>query len=96
MDITAWALIAVAAVAIAAAGGAFVVAFRRSSPDPDPTSGVSPETLRVDRSKAGVRLEPIEAGTPAPETSTELEPVIEEAEEPPLPATVDADAVELV
>ncbi len=95
MDATAWALIGVAVVAITAAAGAFVVAFRRSRPEPRPepdaTAGVSAETRQADRSRAGVRLEPIQAGTP-----TLVEEVPETEEEAPVPAPVASDAVEVV
>lgn len=71
-------LIAVAAVAIFGALGAFAVAFRRSHteadspPERDWRSRVAPETRHADESMKGVRVEPIPAA-----------PVVEEVEEEP-------------
>ncbi|MEE8489227.1 MAG: hypothetical protein V3S43_02765, partial [Acidimicrobiia bacterium] len=56
-------LVGVALFAILGAVGAFTIAFRRSQSDEsadliDPTAGVSSETLKADKSMAGVRVEP--------------------------------------
>ena len=78
------ALIVVALIAILGAAGAFTIAYRRSQSDePDPTAGVSSETLAADKSMDDVRVEPI----PAPaeeEVSEEPEPEISDldVEEP--------------
>lgn len=91
------ALIAVAVIAILGSAGAFAVAFRRSEKEdaPDPTSGVSAETLRADRSMAGVRVEPVAAEEPDEADAAE-EP--EESEEPgiDLEPEPDSDAVHVV
>ena len=60
-------LIGVALFAILGAIGAFTIAFRRSQTDEsgestkpaDPTAGISAETLKADKSMAGVRVEPV-------------------------------------
>ncbi len=72
-------LIGVALFAILGAVGAFTIAYRRSrAEEVDPTSGVSVETRRADRSLAGVRVEPIvirEEEPPEPVAIEEAEPV---------------------
>ena len=84
MSLTDIALIGVAVIAILGAAGAFTVAYRRSqSAEPDPTAGVSSETMAADRSMDGVEVEP----TPEPvddEVTDEPEPEVsdEEVEEP--------------
>lgn len=71
-------LIGVALFAIVGAVGAFTIAYRRSrAEEVDPTSGVSGETRRADRSLAGVRVEPIvirEEERPEPVAIEEVEP----------------------
>lgn len=53
-----WVLVAVGLFAILGAVGAFTIAFRRARAErPDPTAGVSAETLRADRSMVGVRVD---------------------------------------
>lgn len=89
------ALIAVAVIAILGSAGAFAVAFRRSEKEeaPDPSRGVSSETLRADRSMAGVRVEPV-----AEEPPDEVEAPEPEEEEPELelePAP-DSEAIHVV
>jgi cytochrome b6-f complex iron-sulfur subunit len=62
-------LIGVALFAILGAIGAFTIAFRRSQMDEaeeptepsDPMAGISTETLKADKSMAGVRVEPVVA-----------------------------------
>jgi cytochrome b6-f complex iron-sulfur subunit len=83
------ALIAVAVIAILGSAGAFAVAFRKSEKEeqPDPTRGVSSETLRADRSMAGVRVEPIAADEPEDEEIPDPE-----AEEPDLEAEPEPDS----
>ncbi|HSK07110.1 MAG TPA: ubiquinol-cytochrome c reductase iron-sulfur subunit [Acidimicrobiia bacterium] len=81
MTLTNAALIAVAAVAILGAVGAFAVAFRRSqtAEKPDPMRGVSGETLAADRSARDLTIPaPVEAPV---ETEVELEPEPEPAED---------------
>lgn len=81
-------LIGVALFAILGAVGAFTIAFRRSQSgqavEPaDPTSGISSETLKADRSMAGVRVEPI----PTPvveETVVEVEVEVAEPASSPM------------
>lgn len=78
-------LIAVALFAILGAVGAFTIAFRRSQKDKpiDPMAGVSAETLKADKSMAGVRVEVSSpfaediavADATAPEDVEEPEPV---------------------
>lgn len=81
MTFTNMVLVGVALFAIVGAIGAFTVAFRRSQTDEpvDPTSGVSEETRRSDRSMAGVRVEPLPEPEPEPadevgEADVEAEP----------------------
>lgn len=66
MTVANLALIAVAAIAILGAAGAFAIAFRRSQQQEkqDPTAGVSAETRAADKSMAGVRVEPIAVSVP--------------------------------
>lgn len=92
-----WILVIVAVFAILGAIGAFVIAFRRTRAErPDPTAGVSPETLRADRSMSGVRVEPIEVREPEAEEEKETtEPEDVETEEEPEPVMTGA-AVEVV
>lgn len=81
MTLTNAALIAVAAVAILGAAGAFAVAFRRSqtAEKADPMAGVSGETLAADRSARAVTIPaPVEAPV---EDEVELEPEAEPVEE---------------
>jgi cytochrome b6-f complex iron-sulfur subunit len=81
MTLTNAALIAVAAVAILGAVGAFAVAFRRSqtAENPDPMAGVSGETLAADRSARAVTIPaPVEAPV---ETEVDLEPEPEPVED---------------
>lgn len=81
MTLTNAALIAVAAVAILGAVGAFAVAFRRSqtAEKADPMAGVSGETLAADRSARAVTIPaPVEAPV---EDEVELEPEAEPIEE---------------
>ncbi len=67
MTFTNMVLIGVALFAILGAIGAFTIAFRRSQTDDaavptepaDPTAGISTETLKADKSMAGVRVEPV-------------------------------------
>lgn len=79
-------LIGVALFAILGAVGAFTIAFRRSqAAKPDPTAGVSAETLEADKSLVGVRVDaaPADAvmdavaenGSPAEAEELEPEPV---------------------
>ncbi len=71
-------LIGVAVFAVLGAIGAFTIAFRRSqAAKPDPTSGVSAETRRADRSLKGVRVEPI----PVVEPEVEEMPSVAEMDE---------------
>lgn len=70
-------LIGVALFAIVGAIGAFTIAFRRSQGEElvDPTGGLSAETLKADKSMAGVRVEPIVAEVevePVPEIEIEI------------------------
>jgi cytochrome b6-f complex iron-sulfur subunit len=84
MTLTNAALIAVAAVAILGAVGAFAVAFRRSqtAEKPDPMAGVSGETLAADRSARAVTIPaPMEAAAEV-EVDQEPEPEPVEDEEP--------------
>ncbi len=79
MSATNLALIAVAAIAVLGAAGAFAVAFRRSEHTEvkDPTAGVSAETRAADRSMVGVRVEPVapaETVVEPVEAATEVEP----------------------
>lgn len=92
-----WILVIVAVFAILGAIGAFGIAFRRTRAErPDPTAGVSPETLRADRSMSGVRVEPIEVREPEAEEEKETaEPEDVETEEEPEPVMTGA-AVEVV
>lgn len=77
MTFTDWILVGVAAFAILGALGAFTIAFRRTRSDqPDPTAGVSSETMKADKSMEGVRVEPI--AVPAVEVE---EPVVDELPE---------------
>ena len=83
MTFTNMVLIGVALFAIVGAIGAFTIAFRRSQGEElvDPTGGLSAETLKADRSMAGVRVEPIVTELevePVPEIEIEL-PETEEA-----------------
>lgn len=81
MTFTNWVLVGVGFFAILGAIGAFTIAFRRSRVDrPDPTSGVSEETRRADRSMEGVRIEPI--AVPEPEQLETVEEVVIEEPEP--------------
>lgn len=66
MSFTNMVLIGVALFAILGAIGAFTIAFRRSQQEeePDPTAGVSAETLAADKSMVGVSVEPIEVEVP--------------------------------
>jgi cytochrome b6-f complex iron-sulfur subunit len=86
MTLTNAALIAVAAVAILGAVGAFAVAFRRSqtAEKPDPMAGVSGETLAADRSARAVTIPaPVEAAAEVEvEVDQEPEPEPVEDEEP--------------
>lgn len=90
MTFTNMVLIAVALFAILGAIGAFTIAFRRSQKDKpaDPMAGVSAETLKADKSMAGVRVEPIPM--PADEPVEEVE--VDEVAEPAAPSV----AVEVV
>lgn len=86
-----WILVGVALFAILGAVGAFTIAFRRSRAErPDPTAGVSAETMQADRSMAGVRVEPIVVPQPEPDLEPES---VEEVS--PAPAAA-ATAVEVV
>lgn len=82
MSFADWILIAVALFAVLGAVGAFTVAFRRNREDrPDPTSGVSDETRKADKSMVGVR---VSVPTETPEDEPEAEEVdTEEPEEAP-------------
>jgi cytochrome b6-f complex iron-sulfur subunit len=82
MTVTSIALIGVAVVAIFGAIGAFTVAYRRSQAvdKPEPTAGVSSETLKADRSMAGVTVAP-------PVVASEPESVM--AEDEPTPTIED-------
>ena len=86
MSFTDWILIGVAAFAILGALGAFTVAFRRAQSDrPDPTAGMSPETLKADKSMAGVRVEvssAIAARSDEVEAAEEPDSEVEEIFEP--------------
>ena len=67
-------LIGVALFAILGAVGAFTIAYRRSrAEEVDPTSGVSGETRRADRSLAGVRVEPIAIREEEPQEAVAIE-----------------------
>ena len=92
MTFTNMVLIAVALFAILGAIGAFTIAFRRSQKDKpvDPMAGVSPETLKADRSMEGVRVEPIP--TAAEETVEEVD--VDEVAEP-VAASVAVEVVEV-
>ena len=92
MTFTNMVLIGVALFAILGAIGAFTIAFRRSQKEkpPDPTVGVSAETLKADRSMAGVRVEPAEVTVEEGEGEPEIEVVVGEPE----PATVAVQVVE--
>ncbi|MGA7096387.1 MAG: ubiquinol-cytochrome c reductase iron-sulfur subunit [Acidimicrobiia bacterium] len=76
------ALIAVAVIAIFGAIGAFTVAFRRSQSvdKPEPTAGVSAETLKADRSMSGMTISPrVEPPEPEPAVvEAEPEAAVEE------------------
>ena len=82
MTFTNMVLIGVALFAIVGAIGAFTIAFRRSQGEDvmDPTGGLSVETLKADRSMAGVRVEPIVTEVEV-ESVPEIEIEIPEAEE---------------
>jgi cytochrome b6-f complex iron-sulfur subunit len=84
-------LIGVALFAIVGAIGAFTIAFRRSQGEElvDPTGGLSAETLKADKSMAGVRVEPIVA-------EVEVEPVSEIEIEIPEPEEVVSTGVQVV
>ena len=84
MTFTNMVLIGVALFAIVGAIGAFTIAFRRSQGEDvtDPTGGLSVETLKADRSMAGVRVEPIVTEVEV-ESVPEIEIEIPEAEEVP-------------
>ena len=94
MTFTNMVLIAVALFAILGAIGAFTIAFRRSQKDkpPDPMAGVSPETLKADKSMEGVRVEPIP--TAADEAVEEIEVDVDEVAEP-VAASVAVEVVEV-
>ena len=96
MTFTNMVLIAVALFAILGAIGAFTIAFRRSQKDKpaDPMAGVSAETLKADKSMAGVRLERFP--TAAGEVVEEAE--VDEAAEPiaePVAASVAVEVLEV-
>ena len=88
MSFTNMVLIGVALFAILGAIGAFTIAYRRSQTErpADPSAGLSDETLRADRSMAGVRVEPI--ALVADEPVEELEVEIEEPAAEPVTTAV--------
>lgn len=91
MTFTNMILIGVALFAILGAVGAFTIAFRRSqAAKPEPTAGVSAETLKADKSMEGVRVEPIIE--PVEEDVTEE--VFEELAEEPAPIAAGIEIVE--
>ncbi len=92
MTATNIALIAVAAIAILGAAGAFAIAFRRSQQDtpPDPAGGLSAETLKADKSMAGVRVEPAVVEEP------EVEEPAEDVEEPESEVEEPSGAIQVV
>lgn len=95
MSLTEIGLIVVAVIAILGAAGAFTVAYRRSqSAEPDPTAGVSSETMAADKSMEGVHVEP-EAVAPEDEVSEEPEPeVSDEGVEEPVEQPVGVQIIE--
>lgn len=77
-------LIGVAVVAIFGAVGAFAIAFRRTRGEADWRDRVQPETRAADRSRRGIRVEPVTVGAPEaeePAPAAEPAPASEEAEE---------------
>lgn len=92
MTFTNWILVGVGFFAILGAVGAFTIAFRRSRADrPDPTSGVSDETRKADRSMDGVRVDPIVIPEPEPQP---VEPSGDVDEPEPVAAAVGVEVVQ--
>ncbi len=84
MTFTNFILIAVALFAILGAVGAFTIAFRRSREEevPEPSAGLSAETLAADRSLEGVEVVQVEEPAREEEIEEEIEEVGEPAEAP--------------
>jgi len=81
MSLTDIALVVVAVIAILGAAGAFTVAYRRSQPgEPDPTAGVSSETLAADKSMDGVLVESPPVPVEEEEVTEDHEPEVSDEE----------------
>ena len=81
MSLTDIALVVVAVIAILGAAGAFTVAYRRTQPgEPDPTAGVSSETLAADKSMDGVLVESPPVPVEEEEVTEDHEPEVSDEE----------------